>query len=131
MNIFRNKLFKFLFEVPSRKGSVNLVRIRNPWGNDCEWTGAWSDKSSEWSDIAESERKKLGLSFDNDGEFWMSYDDFIKYYTKLEICHLSPDSEFETKPGKVKTKWEMCLENADWQKNVSAGGCRNFVGKLS
>jgi len=24
--------------------NVPLVRVRNPWGNECEWTGAWSDK---------------------------------------------------------------------------------------
>jgi len=24
--------------------SVQLLRIRNPWGNDREWNGAWSDK---------------------------------------------------------------------------------------
>jgi calpain, invertebrate len=22
---------------------VQLVRCRNPWGNEIEWTGAWSD----------------------------------------------------------------------------------------
>jgi calpain len=22
---------------------VQLVRCRNPWGNEVEWTGAWSD----------------------------------------------------------------------------------------
>lgn len=119
-----------LNQVTSRKGKVNLVRIRNPWGNECEWTGAWSDKSQEWTEIPASERQRLGLSFENDGEFWMSYSDFIKYYNKLEICHLSPDSELGTKSGKPKTKWEMCLENADWQKNVTAGGCRNFIGEF-
>jgi len=24
---------------------VNLVRVRNPWGNEYEWKGAWSDGS--------------------------------------------------------------------------------------
>ena len=23
---------------------VELVRVRNPWGNEREWTGAWGDK---------------------------------------------------------------------------------------
>lgn len=26
------------------QGKLPLVRIRNPWGNEAEWTGAWSDK---------------------------------------------------------------------------------------
>ena len=25
-------------------GEVQLVRVRNPWGNECEWKGAWSDQ---------------------------------------------------------------------------------------
>lgn len=26
------------------QGKIPLVRVRNPWGNECEWKGAWSDK---------------------------------------------------------------------------------------
>ena len=26
-----------------------LIQCRNPWGNDKEWTGAWSDNSKEWA----------------------------------------------------------------------------------
>ena len=27
------------------KGKIPMVRVRNPWGNEAEWKGAWSDKS--------------------------------------------------------------------------------------
>ena len=27
-----------------RGAKMCLVRIRNPWGNEHEWNGAWSDK---------------------------------------------------------------------------------------
>ena len=27
---------------------VRLVRVRNPWGNDVEWKGDWSDNSPLW-----------------------------------------------------------------------------------
>jgi len=27
-----------------------LVQIRNPWANEVEWNGPWSDSSPEWSD---------------------------------------------------------------------------------
>jgi Calpain family cysteine protease len=33
-------------EVDSHK----LVQIRNPWANEVEWNGPWSDSSSEWTD---------------------------------------------------------------------------------
>lgn len=44
MNLKTNVFF-ILFEVPMKEGNkVNLVRIRNPWGNDVEWNGSWNDK---------------------------------------------------------------------------------------
>lgn len=78
---------------------MQMVRVRNPWGNECEWKGAWSDKwveldidlliaschcrgdgienitccfcrSQEWKLISEQQRQEMGLTFDNDGEFW-------------------------------------------------------------
>lgn len=27
-----------------KQGKIPLVRIRNPWGNEFEWKGAWGDK---------------------------------------------------------------------------------------
>lgn len=27
-----------------------LVQIRNPWANEVEWNGPWSDTSPEWTD---------------------------------------------------------------------------------
>ena len=46
---------------------AQLVRLRNPWGNETEWKGAWSDSSSEWRKVPEEERKAIGLTFDDDG----------------------------------------------------------------
>ena len=28
----------------------NLVQLRNPWGDDTEWKGAWGDKSDNWNE---------------------------------------------------------------------------------
>lgn len=39
------KCMLFYLQVPMKDGhKVNLVRIRNPWGNDVEWNGSWNDK---------------------------------------------------------------------------------------
>ncbi|KAG7230009.1 hypothetical protein INR49_009729 [Caranx melampygus] len=77
-------------EVQYRGQLVQLVRIRNPWGQ-VEWTGPWSDGSSEWKYV--SEKEKLNLNHvAEDGEFWMSYSDFMRKFSTLEICNLTPDS---------------------------------------
>lgn len=111
---------------PGRSGKVPLVRVRNPWGNEAEWKGAWSDNSREWSMISNDVRMQVGLTIDDDGEFWMSYQDFVSNFEKLEICHLGPQS-LSGEGTVTGRKWEMCVENGGWKPRVSAGGCRNFL----
>ncbi|KER33020.1 hypothetical protein T265_01101 [Opisthorchis viverrini] len=107
---------------------VRLIRLRNPWGNDREWYGPWSDKSSEWNAISVSERKRIGLVFDNDGEFWISYEDFVRYFSRLEFCHLGPETGHFGQPSRLEKPrgyWEMTTEVGEWIKYSTAGGCRN------
>lgn len=114
--------------VSGKSGKVPLVRVRNPWGNEAEWNGAWSDKSREWSCVSDSERRQLGLTFDSDGEFWMSFKDFASNFQRLEICHLGPESlENDELSGKQKHRYEEIVINGAWQRRVNAGGCRNYI----
>jgi len=108
------------------QGKLAMIRIRNPWGNGSEWKGAWSDGSPEWSILTEEQKAELGLSFEDDGEFWMSFDDFKKCFQKLEVCNLGPDSMDEDNVSDKK-KWECYKEHNGWVNRVSAGGCRNFL----
>lgn len=110
---------------PNTSGKIPLLRLRNPWGDDFEWNGAWSDKSPEWQLIPEHAKNDIGLTFDYDGEFWMSYRDFMKYFDHLEICNLSPDSLTEADDS--KKKWNASTFEGEWVSGVSAGGCRNFI----
>nr|XP_042907830.1 calpain-A isoform X5 [Parasteatoda tepidariorum] len=110
------------------KGKIPLLRVRNPWGNECEWRGAWSDRSQEWTLISDEEKEQLGLRFDGDGEFWISYKDFMANFQRVEICNLNPDSlDDEPLTKKSKKKWEMSMFEGSWTKNCTAGGCRNFI----
>ncbi|CAF1331017.1 unnamed protein product [Rotaria sp. Silwood1] len=71
---------------------VSLVKIRNPWGSGTEWNGDWSDKSPVWDDVSKEVKKKLTYEEVQDGEFWMSWDDFFSNFHELEICHCGPSS---------------------------------------
>ncbi|XP_052766134.1 calpain-A-like isoform X2 [Mya arenaria] len=114
-------------QTPKVNGKIPLVRVRNPWGNESEWKGAWSDSSSEWRYIPEDEKKSLGLTFDDDGEFWMSFQDWQDNFQKLEICNLGPDSLDEEEAAQGKIRWEATAEVGEWIPRVNAGGCRNYL----
>ncbi|XP_070297532.1 calpain-2 catalytic subunit-like [Salvelinus sp. IW2-2015] len=104
-------------EVNYRGRKEKLVRVRNPWGT-VEWTGAWSDNSSEWNSVDFSERDVVKA---DDGEFWMSYTDFMKNYHRLEICTLTPD----TLTSDDTKHWSVTNYDGAWRKGSTAGGCRN------
>lgn len=55
----------------------------------------------------------------------MSFADFMKNYTKIEICNLTPDALDDDKLH----KWTVSVNEGRWVKGCSAGGCRNYAGK--
>uniref|UniRef100_A0A4W6BV41 Calpain-2 catalytic subunit n=1 Tax=Lates calcarifer TaxID=8187 RepID=A0A4W6BV41_LATCA len=107
-------------QVEYRGDTVQLIRIRNPWGQ-VEWNGAWSDTSSEWRYVSDDDRRRL-TNRAEDGEFWMSFSDFLRQYSRLEICNLTPDAL----TGDEYKKWAESEFEDTWRKGVSAGGCRNY-----
>ncbi|XP_077476294.1 calpain-3 isoform X3 [Stigmatopora argus] len=104
-----------------RDSRVRLVRLRNPWGQ-VEWNGPWSDNSKEWSMLSKAEKEKLQHQSAEDGEFWMSFEDFKKNFTKIEICNLTPDALEDDKIH----KWTVSVNEGRWVRGCSAGGCRNY-----
>ncbi|KAG8560823.1 hypothetical protein GDO81_015144, partial [Engystomops pustulosus] len=108
-------------ETTFKGDKVKLVRLRNPWGQ-VEWNGSWSDNSKEWTIIDKSEKSRLQHQIKEDGEFWMSFADFMKNFTKLEICNLTADA---LESDRLQT-WTVSVNEGRWVRGCSAGGCRNF-----
>ncbi|KAK6195804.1 hypothetical protein SNE40_001159 [Patella caerulea] len=107
-----------LFQFFNRE-KILMIRCRNPWGG-VEWRGPWSDGSPEWTKVSESEKKELGLTFDENGEFWMSFDDFCRYFTTIDLCHIVNTSFFTLKKTYSKTVF-----TGEWKRPHRAGGCGN------
>ncbi|TWW59194.1 Calpain-2 catalytic subunit [Takifugu flavidus] len=103
-------------EVNYRGRQEKLVRMRNPWGQ-VEWTGAWSDGSSEWNYM----QGDCPHANAEDGEFWMSFSDFLRHYSRIEVCTLTPDTILD---DSVK-HWSVSKFDGTWRKGSTAGGCRN------
>uniref|UniRef100_A0A665T1N1 calpain-2 n=1 Tax=Echeneis naucrates TaxID=173247 RepID=A0A665T1N1_ECHNA len=103
-------------EVNYRGRQEKLVRMRNPWGQ-VEWTGAWSDGSSEWNSV----QGECPHANAEDGEFWMSFRDFLRHYSRIEVCTLTPDT---IEDDSVK-HWSVSKFDGNWRRGSTAGGCRN------
>ena len=77
-----------------------FVRVRNPWGDQQEWTGPWSDSSQEWKELSQEDRETFGLTVAPDGEWWMVWGDFLDNFDRLDICHSSLEKKLCLKvPG--------------------------------
>ncbi|CAJ0956957.1 unnamed protein product [Ranitomeya imitator] len=134
-------------EIPYRGDTVQIVRVRNPWGYK-EWNGAWSDRAPEW-DV--DPRIKADLKTDcDDGETWKAWSDywgkvtwpfcnykgmrgpavntgggccfpsFLVEFFRVEICHLNLDNV----SYKGKHQWCLTEFTGSWAAGCTAGGCK-------
>uniref|UniRef100_A0A8C9DD99 Calpain-2 catalytic subunit n=1 Tax=Prolemur simus TaxID=1328070 RepID=A0A8C9DD99_PROSS len=107
-------------EVESSGSLQKLIRIRNPWG-EVEWTGRWNDNCPNWNTVDPEVRERLTRRHE-DGEFWMSFSDFLRHYSRLEICNLTPD----TLTSDTYKRWKLTKMDGSWRRGSTAGGCRNY-----
>uniref|UniRef100_A0A8C2X4X3 Calpain 5 n=1 Tax=Cyclopterus lumpus TaxID=8103 RepID=A0A8C2X4X3_CYCLU len=107
-----------------RSDKLTMIRMRNPWGEK-EWNGAWSDSSEEWKKVSKSERERMGVTVRDDGEFWMTFDDFIANFTDIILCRLINTSYLS-----FHKTWAEAVMLGSWQRHDNpllnrAGGCTN------
>ena len=76
-----------IYKINTKSGEERLVKLRNPWGNN-EFNGAWGHYSKKWTPEI---KKQCDYEGENDeGIFYMSYNDFIKYFVVLDIAKIEP-----------------------------------------
>ncbi|XP_038654818.1 calpain-11-like [Scyliorhinus canicula] len=107
-------------EVPYKNRIEQLIRVRNPWGNNVEWNERWSDRSIQWTRVDPRIKENLLINRE-DGEFWMALQDFKRNFVLLVICNLTPDFL----KGTNQQKWALSIHNGNWVKGQSAGGPMN------
>ncbi|CAN8029262.1 unnamed protein product [Ixodes persulcatus] len=96
---------------------VQLLKLRNPVGVG----------SLEWDKVPPEEQERLNYKSTSEGEFWMSYQDFMKTFTSLEVVHLDSETSRDEVTLREKVPWQMKVWKGNWQRGVTAGGCRNHT----
>nr|XP_022900418.1 calpain-9-like isoform X1 [Onthophagus taurus] len=115
-----------LARVRGPSGETPLVRLRNPWARG-EWTGPWSERSWEWDGLSPRDKELLGVRVINDGEFWMSFDDFARNFTQLDLVHVGPDDWMLEAALHSKQPWRAVLARRRWRSGYNAGGGPGYL----
>jgi len=103
-----------------------LVKIRNPWGGSYEWTQKYSDSSRAWDLVRQKDKQRLQVADEDNGEWWMTYNDFTRYYSDVTLCTMGPDFDGD---GKVTgDSWMLSTVKGSWSGRQDTGGSRNDVG---
>ncbi len=69
---------------------IQLLKLKNLLGKN-EWCGDWSDNSLKWTQEAIDH---INLDKKEDGIFWMSFNDYLQFYSNTHICHLNPNNNY-------------------------------------
>eukprot|EP01012_Entosiphon_sulcatum_P061434 TRINITY_DN86_c0_g1_i2.p1 TRINITY_DN86_c0_g1~~TRINITY_DN86_c0_g1_i2.p1 ORF type:complete len:736 (-),score=118.98 TRINITY_DN86_c0_g1_i2:139-2346(-) len=86
--LFKGHCYSVIKSFTTSDGT-GFVRVRNPWGNEAEWTGPYSDRSADWNRNPQH-LKELQPEFKDDGAFWMKWDDFKTIFTEIDIIRFFP-----------------------------------------
>ncbi|MBN3299307.1 CAN5 protein, partial [Amia calva] len=99
-----------LLNLPPR---LHMIRMRNPWGT-ADWNGAWGHGSPEWQQVSRSEREKMGVTVRDDGEFWMEFDDFCRFFTDVVVCRRMGRALLCPRPS-----WREARSYGEWVANCN------------
>ena len=115
-------------QIKHKMGEEKLLRIRNPWGDETEWRGSWSDGDNNWAWVDAETKAKIQQESKDDGEFWMSFKDFYRQFGEVTICLMGPDFDGDGVSDRVG---HMEMVRGEWVKGHNAGGSRNNLIKFA
>ncbi|XP_033751967.1 calpain-2 catalytic subunit-like [Pecten maximus] len=108
-------------ELPAISETKVLIRLRDCSGMS-NWQGAWSEGSKHWGQLTYDVRAQVRKRKMEDGEFWMSFGDFIQIFTLLESCFLTPESWKLEPKIQYRKAWRSTQAVRQWRIGFNAGG---------
>ena len=103
LGLITNHAYSIINTAVLKKGNgieIKLIKMKNLWGTN-EWVGDWSDDSNKWTTEF---KNQVGLEQKDDGIFWISYEDYLQFYTTTHVCQIHSDYEYSCERFKAATK---------------------------
>jgi Calpain family cysteine protease len=91
----------------STSRTEKIVKMRNPWGKG-EWKGSWSDGDTQkWTPET---RQLLGHTAGDDGQFFLPFTDFLKFFHDYQICFYEENYKYSAKRYKSSSERPTIVE---------------------
>ena len=68
------------------------------------------NRSDHWNRVPAREREKMGLNYDDDGEFWMEFNDFLYYFDEVSVCRIMNTSLLS-----IRKTWTESSLSSQWK----------------
>jgi len=106
-----------------------LVKVKNPWGDSFEWKGPYCDGSAVWDQVTDEDKKRIGYVDKDNGEWFMTYIDFVCEYDDVTMCTIGPDFDGDGEP--TGDSWLSYTIKGIWTKDENAGGSLEDVNNYA
>ncbi|XP_032518816.2 calpain-2 catalytic subunit-like isoform X1 [Danaus plexippus] len=110
-----------LARVRETGGEGALVRLLAA-GGPAAWSGAWSRGSPEWRALPPADLDLLAGRLTHPGHFWMSFQEFARLFSRLELVHIGPDDWLLEPALHARRPWRAVLARRRWRRGYNAGG---------
>lgn len=71
-----------------------MVQLRNTWARG-EFKGKWADDHPIWDQVSQEDKYRVHyVKNEDDGVFYMSYEDFIKEFRIITIAEISDNASY-------------------------------------
>ena len=93
-----------------------LVRLRDPHG-ESSWRGGWAlqPRAQEWDGVAGRVQARLGVTAPRPGELFLSFQDFRKYFGRVDLVSLNPlRMEINLSGGRPARRFRLQQLRGEW-----------------
>lgn len=87
-DILENSMYVFL-DIQEVDG-LKMIYLNNSWGKG-KWSGQYSPEDENW-ETNKGLKEKLGYENQNDGTFWMLYEQWLQQFNTVYSCRIYPSS---------------------------------------